>query len=69
MRFAPDHTNSFETEAFSCACSGIDVIRPGAAKCKQGCLTLFSGLNQVVFELAPFVAANLAISEIFAFDT
>ncbi len=68
MRFTPDNTNGIEAEAFASTCSGIDVVRPGAAKCQQGCFVLFFSLYQVVFELAPLVTANLAIRKVFTFN-
>ena len=66
--FAPDNADSFETEAIAGGSGGCYVVRPGAAKSEQGRFALGSGLDQVVLEFAPLIAANIGIGEVFAFN-
>lgn len=68
MWFAADDANRRKTEAFASGGGRIDMVRPGAAKCEQGFSVLFFRLNQVVLELAPLVATNMAVCKVFAFD-
>lgn len=68
MCLASNDADGFEAELPAGRRSGMDMVRPGTAEGEQRILSLCAGLYQVVLELAPFVAAEMRIGEIVAFD-
>lgn len=67
-RFTPNDAYGFEAEGFAGGGSCNNVVRPGTTEGEQGSLMLFSGKLKIVLELAPFIAADIFIGQIFSFD-
>jgi len=68
MFFAADDTDGAEAVACAGRCGRVNVIRPCAAEGEQGGILLLRCRNQIVFELAPLVAADRDIGKVFALD-
>jgi hypothetical protein len=68
MFFTADDTDGAEAVASAGRCGRVNMIRPGAAEGEQGGLLLLRCRNQIVFELAPLVAADRNIGEVFTLD-
>ena len=68
MFFTADDTDAVETEISGGSGSGVYVVGPGAAKSQQGIVLVFPGFGQIVFELSPFVAAEMRVNQIITFN-
>jgi hypothetical protein len=66
--FTADNADGVETVAGAGRRGRVDVIRPGAAEGEQGMLLLLRGRDEIVFELAPLVAAKRGIGQVFTLD-
>ena len=66
--FASDNTDGVETKATASSSGGCDMVRPSTTKREQGRFILSTGLDQVVFEFAPLVTANVGIGEVFTLN-
>ena len=65
---AANHANGVKAEQLAGGRGGVYVIGPDAAEREQGVLLLANCLFKIVFQLAPLVAAELWVAQIFAFD-
>ena len=68
MWFTSNHANGFKTEMSARSGSGVNVVGPGTAECQQGMVVVLSGVDQVIFELAPFIAAEQRVNQVVTFD-
>jgi hypothetical protein len=66
--FTADNADGIETvTGAGCSCR-VNVIRPGAAESEQRFLALLRCRNEIVFKLAPLVAADRGVREVFTLD-
>ena len=68
MFFAADDADGFKTKMVAGCGRCVDMIRPGTAKSQQGIKLVFFGINKVVFQLAPLIAAKLRVNKIITFN-
>ena len=68
MFFTADETDAVKTKMSGSSSGGVDVVRPGATEGEQGIEIILSGVDQVVFLFAPFIAAEQRMDQVVAFD-
>ena len=68
MFFAANNADAVKTKMSGGSGGGVNMVRPGTTESEQGVEMFFSGVDQVVFLFAPFVAAKLRVNQVIAFD-
>ena len=68
VSFATNNTDSVKAKTFSGCGGGVDVIGISATKSEQSIVILLNGGFKIVFHLAPFIAAQFKVDQIFTLD-